>query len=94
MTDSDHSLHLNLHPDDAREVLAKGWGQRHPLTAARGPLVRMPVPRTFTMVYAPRTADELQVVCRIIQAAGWWVMAKDLEIELSGAPSSEKERLD
>ncbi|RYP70182.1 hypothetical protein DL769_005061 [Monosporascus sp. CRB-8-3] len=78
---SDHSLHLNLHPDDAREVLEKGWGQRHPLTA-RWPLLKMPVPRNFTMVYAPRTADELQVVCRIIQAAGWWVMAKDLEIDL------------
>lgn len=70
-------------------MLAKGWGQRHPLTAARGPLVKMPVPRTFTMVYAPRTADELHVVCRIIQAAGWWVMAKDLEIELNALEKSD-----
>ncbi|EMR72345.1 hypothetical protein MGN70_005389 [Eutypa lata] len=80
--DSDHSLHLNLHPDDAREVLAKGWGQRHPLTA-RCALFRMPVPRNFTMVYAPRTVDELHIVCRIVQAAGWWVMAKDLEMDVT-----------
>ena len=85
--DSDRSLHLNLHPEDQREVLAKGWGQRHPLTPAPVPgsgrlaLLRMPVPRNFTMVYAPRSPDELRVVCRIVRAAGYWVMAKDLEMD-------------
>ena len=98
MHNSDRSLHLNLHPDDQREVLAQGWGQRHPLTATPRPrppalekalkalpgplrlLFRMPVPRTFTMVYAPRDPDELRVVCRIVRAAGYWVMARDLEM--------------
>ena len=85
MHNSDRSLHLNLHPEDQREVVAQGWGQRHPLTASPslpalemalralpGPLrllFRMPVPRTFTMVYAPRDPDELRVVCRIVRAA-------------------------
>lgn len=32
---SDHSMHLNLHPDDIAEVLAKGWSQRHPLAWGR-----------------------------------------------------------
>ena len=97
MHNSDRSLHLNLHPDDQREVLAQGWGQRHPLTASPPPpalekalralpgplrlLFRMPVPRTFTMVYAPRDPDELRVVCRIVRAAGYWVMARDLEMD-------------
>lgn len=49
---SDRSLHLNLHPDDIKEVLQKGWGQRHPM-AWEG-LIQSPVPRTFTMIYAPR----------------------------------------
>lgn len=49
---SDRSLHLNLHPDDIKEVLAKGWGQRHPM-AWEG-MIQSPVPRTFTMIYAPR----------------------------------------
>lgn len=31
---SDRSMHMNLHPDDAKVVLEKGWGERHPL--ARG----------------------------------------------------------
>jgi hypothetical protein len=77
---SDFSLHLNLHPNDAKEVLQKGWGQRHPL-ARRGWLIRMPVPRQFVMIYSPRSLDELQIVCKIIEAAGWWVMAKQLKIE-------------
>lgn len=34
---SDHSMHLNLHPDDIAEVLAKGWSQRHPLAWGRPP---------------------------------------------------------
>ncbi|KAI0404792.1 hypothetical protein F4802DRAFT_212499 [Xylaria palmicola] len=80
---SDHSLHLNLHPEDAREVIEKGWGQRHPLTS-RCFLFKMPVPRQFTMVYAPRSRDELKVVCQIIEAAGWWVVADEIRIDMLG----------
>ncbi|KAI1202098.1 hypothetical protein F5X97DRAFT_252918 [Nemania serpens] len=80
---SDHSLHLNLHPDDAKEVIQKGWGQRHPLTS-RSFLLKMPVPRQFTMVYAPRTRDELKVVCQIIEAAGWWVIAQEIRMDMLG----------
>ena len=49
---SDRSLHLNLHPDDIKEVLEKGWGQRHPM--AWTGRVHTPVPSTFVMIYAPR----------------------------------------
>ncbi|KAF3017414.1 hypothetical protein E8E14_005029 [Neopestalotiopsis sp. 37M] len=85
---SDHSMHMNLHPDDVREVLAKGWGQRHPL-AWKGRWLQMPVPRQFVMVYAPRTMDEVRIVCRIIEAAGWWVMAKEQTIDcINHSPSS------
>ncbi|KAI2635301.1 hypothetical protein GGS21DRAFT_75002 [Xylaria nigripes] len=83
---SDHSLHLNLHLDDAKEVIEKGWGQRHPLTS-RPFLFKMPVPRQFTMVYAPRTRDELEVICQIIEAAGWWVIAKEIRIDRLGETS-------
>jgi hypothetical protein len=59
-THSDRSLHLNLHPDDIREVLAKGWGQRHPFAWGSGSArwwglgVKSPLPTTYVMVYAPR----------------------------------------
>ncbi|GKT42309.1 uncharacterized protein ColSpa_02490 [Colletotrichum spaethianum] len=82
--DSDHSLHMNLHPEDIREVLAKGWGQRHPL-AWKGRLVRMPVPEEFVMVYAPRDDHELRIVCRIIEAAIWYVVSEKTEIHVERA---------
>lgn len=49
---SDKSMHMNLHPDDIKEVLEKGWGQRHPM--AWTGWVHTPVPSTFVMIYAPR----------------------------------------
>ncbi|KAM0287003.1 hypothetical protein ACHAQH_000688 [Verticillium albo-atrum] len=101
--DSDHSLHMTLHPDDIAEVLRKGWGQRHPL-ARKGWFGAMPVPEEFLMVYAPRGEllvargpsvrrllvavltcvddQELQIVCRIIEAAIWYVTAEREQIEV------------
>ena len=75
---SDRSLHMNLHPKDAAVVLEKGWGQRHPL--AKGGLGGGFVPRTFTLIYAPRDEQELQTVLRIIEAAAWWVTGERYEI--------------
>jgi hypothetical protein len=75
---SDRSLHMNLHPDDAKIVLEKGWGERHPL--ARGGWMKAYVPREFIMIYAPRNRMELDVVCRIIEAAGFWVSGEKVEI--------------
>lgn len=49
---SEKSMHLNLHPDDIKEMLEKGWGQRHPM--AWTGWVYTPVPTTFVMIYAPR----------------------------------------
>ncbi|TVY24465.1 hypothetical protein LHYA1_G006618 [Lachnellula hyalina] len=75
---SDRSLHLNLHPDDAKLILERGWGERHPL--ARGGWMKAYVPREFVMVYAPRNRMELDAVCRIIEAAGFWVSGKQFEV--------------
>ncbi|KAF5125660.1 hypothetical protein E5D57_010350 [Metarhizium anisopliae] len=70
--DSDHSMHMCLHPDDIGEVLAKGWGQMHPL-ARKGWFLQMPVAPNFVMIYAPRNEQELQIVYRIIEAAIWYI---------------------
>ncbi|KAM5355988.1 hypothetical protein ACJ41O_002634 [Fusarium nematophilum] len=77
--DSDHSMHMCLHPDDIKEVLDKGWGQRHPL-AWRSRFLKSPVSPDFVMVYAPRDDEELQVVCNIIEAAIWYTVAEDVEM--------------
>ncbi|EQK97370.1 hypothetical protein OCS_06917 [Ophiocordyceps sinensis CO18] len=78
--DSDHSMHMCLHPDDIREVLRKGWGQMHPLARA-GWLVQMPVSQDFVMVYAPRNEQELQETYKIIEAAIWYTLAETVELD-------------
>lgn len=77
---SDRSMHMNLHADDIKEILEKGWGQRHPM-AWKG-WVRAPVPTTFTMIYAPRDESDLRIVCRIIEAAIWYTTAEQVELQM------------
>lgn len=66
---SDGSLHLTLHPADAKVLLEMGWGERHPL--AKGGWFRRFVPREFVLVYAPRTEGEVKVVMEVVAAAVW-----------------------
>jgi hypothetical protein len=40
------------------------------------------VPREFIMVYAPRNRTELDVVCSIIEAAGFWVSGERFEVKV------------
>ncbi|KAL2124740.1 hypothetical protein VTJ04DRAFT_1105 [Mycothermus thermophilus] len=84
---ADRSMHMNLHPDDIREVCEKGWGERHPMAWEKGKdngwwAVQAPLPRTFTMIYAPRNDEDLRVIARIIEAAIWYTTAERTELEL------------
>lgn len=74
---SDGSLHMTLHPADAKIVLESGWGERHPL--ARGGWCRRFVPREFVLIYAPRDAGDIDVVMKIVAASVWWVAGIDVE---------------
>lgn len=56
----DGSLHLSLSEEDQHELLAKGWGERHPLYAPDVNVV---------MLFAPRTDEELCVARTAIRAA-------------------------
>lgn len=67
----DGSLHMTLHPADAKVVLEAGWGERHPL--ARGGWFERFVPRGFVLIYSPSSEADLQVVSQIIKAAIWHV---------------------
>lgn len=42
------------------------------------------VPSGFVLVYAPRDEEELEVVGRIVGAAAWWVMGREIELEKGG----------
>lgn len=74
---SDGSLHLTLHPADAKTMLEAGWGERHPL--AKGGWFERFVPGGFVMIYAPRDNQELEVVMEIVRAAAWWVGGEEVK---------------
>jgi hypothetical protein len=74
---SDGSMHMTLHPADAKIMIESGWGERHPL--ARGGWCRRFVPREFVLIYAPRNLDEVELVMRIVAAGIWWVAGIDVE---------------
>lgn len=74
---SDGSMHLTLHPADARTMLEAGWGERHPL--AKGGWLERFVPGGFVMIYAPRDDDELKAVLEIVRAAAWFVGGEEIK---------------
>ncbi|KAK3382468.1 hypothetical protein B0T24DRAFT_15570 [Lasiosphaeria ovina] len=78
---SDKSMHMNLHPDDIKEVLEKGWGERHPLAFGKS-WIMAPVPNTFCLIYAPRDESDMRIVNRIIEAAIWYTTAEQVEVQL------------
>ncbi|WP_448549422.1 luciferase domain-containing protein [Thalassotalea fusca] len=64
------SQHLVLTPEDAKEVIDKGWGEEHPLLA-RGQI------RTHTiMVYAPRNEEDLKTIKTITKRAYDYALSK------------------
>jgi hypothetical protein len=61
------SLHVHCSPSDARIVIERGWGELHPL-AVRG----VGLPRTYLLLYAPRTEADLAGIRAIVDAALSW----------------------
>jgi hypothetical protein len=59
----DVSLHLTLPQEWADHVLAQSWGELHPMAQRRL------IPATTVMVYAPRNAEELEVVTHILHVS-------------------------
>jgi len=59
----DGSMHMMLPPEVVDEVLAKSWGEPHPM-ARRGL-----IPPTVVMVYAPRDAAEVETILQMIEAS-------------------------
>ncbi|CAF9910148.1 MAG: hypothetical protein GOMPHAMPRED_006972 [Gomphillus americanus] len=61
--ESEGSVHVTLSPADAKYVLDRGWGQRHPLSGYFG------MGFTYVMIYSPRNDEELDVLRKITYAA-------------------------
>jgi len=60
------SMHLHLRPEDARVVIARGWGELHGLSGKAG------LPTSYAMIYAPRDRQELTVIEAILTATIEW----------------------
>lgn len=60
--DSDISGHILLSFGDAREVLSKGWGERHRVAGTIAPL-------GYMILYQPRNMKELEMFMNILKAA-------------------------
>jgi hypothetical protein len=59
----DGSLHAALPPQAAQEAVEKGWAEQHPMA-------RMGyIPQNVVMIYAPRDAEEIEVVARLVAEA-------------------------
>jgi hypothetical protein len=61
---SDGSMHMTLSPSDAKKVIEAGWGELHSLADDNGRL-----PATYTMIYSPRSKEEVEVAEQILEAA-------------------------
>jgi hypothetical protein len=59
----DGSLHAALPPEVAQEAIRKGWAEQHPVA-------RMGyIPHNVVMIYAPRDAQEIEVVAGLVVEA-------------------------
>ena len=59
----DGSLHVALPPEVAQEAIGKGWAEQHPVA-------RMGyIPQNVVMIYAPRNAQEIEVVAGLVVEA-------------------------
>ena len=59
-------MHLHLRPEDARVVIARGWGELHGLSG------KADLPASYAMIYAPRDHQELNVIEAILAATIEW----------------------
>lgn len=83
---SDSSMHWVLSPADCALVIAKGWGERHPLS---GISRHAPLPKEYLMIYAPRDDEELDV-CEQIMVASIQYMSGNREVSRQPADESKE----
>jgi Family of unknown function (DUF5519) len=64
--EAEGSSHVKLSLTDAKEVIEKGWGERHGLSGKS--LGGKMLPWGYVMVYAPRNEEEVKVLGKIFRA--------------------------
>jgi hypothetical protein len=61
----DSSMHMIFSQSDAKKVIDKYWGIKHPTAG----LIGAPTPSTYIMIYAPRNSFELKIVNQLLKAS-------------------------
>lgn len=73
----DLSVHLYFSPNDAKHVLAKGWGERHRLARKIFGRPVMGADRTYIFIYGPRNEAELEVLRTLLNASVKFMLGKE-----------------
>lgn len=77
----DGSVHVMLPPDIARQAIASGWAEVHPVAVAGM------APENLVMVYSPRDEQEVNVIFALLQAAYRYAggrLPEQTEIQIPG----------
>ena len=67
-----YSLHLYLSPADARQIITKGWGEKHRLSKPESSIFKFKsfgLTDTYIMIYGPRNEEEIETVGKILQSS-------------------------
>ena len=73
----DGSMHMMLPVEQVKEMIAKGWGETHPLVPSGQ------MPETTVMVYGPRDAAEVEIVLGLIGVSYQFALGKGFVPEYS-----------
>jgi hypothetical protein len=80
----DFSLHLTLPEPVRSEAIAAGWAEPHPLAG------EPTVSKLIVMLFAPRDANELTVITRLVEAS--WAYAKEGSVKANMSSQSARDK--
>jgi len=70
------TLHVTLSQTDAKKVLESGWGERHPWSG--GKMKPFHFPLGYTLIYAPRNDEELELARKFFIASISYITGKNV----------------
>ena len=79
-----YSIHLYLSPADTRQIIAKGWGEKHRLSKPETSIFdfkKYHIGDTYILIYGPRNEEEIEIVSKILQSSIRYMTGRD-EVEL------------
>ncbi|KAK6382955.1 hypothetical protein LTS17_003625 [Exophiala oligosperma] len=78
----DASMHLYFSPADAKEIIEKGWAERHRCARTApwwlgGRKYSWKIGDTFLIVYAPRNEEELEILQTLLRASARFMTGEE-----------------